>query len=277
MSAQKKFGGDWSDKKLLALREYLSSWALVLKNSDFKKVYIDAFAGAGIQEIEDNAEQSAYRHGSPFIALETRPHFNEFVFIEKNQGKLDELRAHIESSAHCNRTIHYRVGDANAELTKICREFDAVGSRAVAFLDPFALQVDWSTIQALAKTKAIDVWLLFSAMAANRMMTRNGRLNPGWKEKLDRTFGCSDWPDEFYRTEEDLFGPQTVKNEKPYEIMSQFVTKRLATEFEAANETPLILKNSSNTPIFLFCFACGNPAGAGPARRIANHIIQNKN
>ena len=33
--------------------------------------------------------------------------------------------------------------------------------RAVLFLDPYGMQVEWATIEAVAKTKAIDLWLLF--------------------------------------------------------------------------------------------------------------------
>lgn len=29
------------------------------------------------------------------------------------------------------------------------------------FLDPYGMQVDWATIEAIAKTKAIDLWILF--------------------------------------------------------------------------------------------------------------------
>lgn len=277
MSKQKRFGGGWSDKKLRALRNYLHAWALVLKNTSFNKIYIDAFAGAGTQEIREDENGVAYRHGSPFIALETDPPFDEFYFIEKDTEKISELQEKISQSEHRNRRIHFLNGDANDELQSLCTKIDWRGSRAVAFLDPFALHVEWPTLQAIAATQAVDLWLLFSAMAANRMMPRSGKPDPAWSSKLDLTFGSHEWSEEFYRSEPDLFEEQTVKNERPFEIMSHFVTARLATEFEAVHDKPLILKTESNTPLFLFCFACGNPNGAKRALPIANHIIKNEN
>ncbi|WP_375494674.1 hypothetical protein [uncultured Nostoc sp.] len=34
-------------------------------------------------------------------------------------------------------------------------------NRAVLFLDPFGMQIPWSTIEAIAHTEAIDLWYLF--------------------------------------------------------------------------------------------------------------------
>lgn len=90
------FGGHWSDRKLQALESYLNAYRTALKNTPFRFVYIDAFAGAGSRPIpqpdsEDYAlfvdedrtdENSSYRHGSPLIALKTDPPFHEFIFIE---------------------------------------------------------------------------------------------------------------------------------------------------------------------------------------------------
>ena len=278
MSAQKKFGGDWSDTKLKALANYLRSYALVLKNAPFRKTYIDAFAGAGSQLNSDDPEDeedAQYRHGSPLIALETEPPFDDFIFIDKDGAKLEELKHQVAARGHADRNMSFQSGDANGELLKICR-MDWRFRRAVAFLDPFALQVRWETIQAIARTQAIDMWLLFPAMAVNRMLTRSGSIDEKWQSKLDVTFGETSWRDEFYQTETpDLFGHQQVsKKDEPFKILSGFVTTRLEKEFAKANKQPLVLKNSSNTPIFLLCFACGNEKGAAPALRIADHIIQ---
>ena len=40
-----------------------------------------------------------------------------------------------------------------------------IGLRTVPslFLDPYGMQVEWATIESIAHTQAIDLWLLFSA------------------------------------------------------------------------------------------------------------------
>ena len=272
MATNQKFGGDWSDKKLSALAGYLAAYGKVLSNTPFKTAYIDAFAGAGSQVDED---ERTYRHGSPLRALDVEPPFDHFFFIDKQADNLASLRKQIESRGHGDKSIDYLCGDANGHLRNICSK-DWTKHRAVAFLDPFALQIEWETVKAIASTRSIDMWFLFPAMAVNRMLTRSSEIDESWEKRLDITFGAATWKDEFYDKEPpDLFGEQiTVKKERPFKILSNFVTQRLATEFAAVHDEPLILKNSSNTPIFLLCFACGNEAGAKPAMRIANHIIK---
>ena len=268
--------GTLTNTKLTALKDYLASYTKVLKNTPFRTMYIDAFAGAGTEEESDDV--SKYRHGSPLIALETVPPFDQFVFIDKDQAKLNRLQTQVGERGHATKAIRYLAGDANDKLVDLCSSIGWSSHRAVAFLDPFALQVQWDTIQAIARTRAIDMWLLFPAMAVNRMLTRTGEIDPSWEQRLDITFGASSWKDAFYGKEEpDLFGHErVVKTTKPFDVLSKLVTVLLKDEFAAVHEEPLVLKTSAGTPIFLFCFACGNTRGAGPALRIANHIIKNQ-
>ena len=274
MATNQKFGGDWSDKKLGALAGYLEAYGKVLSNTPFKTAYIDAFAEGGSQLDED---KGIYRHGSPLIALGVEPAFDHFFFIDKEADNLTSLEDQIGSEGYSKKSIDYLCGDANEHLQNICDK-NWSKHRAVAFLDPFALQIRWDTVKAIAATKSIDMWFLFPAMAVNRMLTRSGEIDEKWQQRLDTTFGAASWKDAFYEKEPpDLFGEEvTTKKDKPFKILSNFVTQRLDTEFAAVHDEPLILKNSSNTPIFLLCFACGNERGSKPAMRIANHIIKSQ-
>ena len=284
------FGGDWSDQKLSALSSYLSAYTSALKNQNFSLVYIDAFAGAGSQGIpsqqdqlpllaemeEMGEEERQYRHGSPFVALRTEPPFDEFVFIDKNERSLQNLRDQIARQNHEEKSISYLAGDANEKLIALCNQ-NWKSRRAVAFIDPFATEVKWRTIEMMAKTKAIDLWLLFPAMAVNRMLTKTGEMPQQWQEKLTECFGTDEWKEAFYKpnNQRTLFEdkPSTVKVENSFAILNQFVKKRLKSVFPGVGEQNLILKNSKNAPLFLLCFACSNPKAVRLALKIANHII----
>lgn len=281
----KSFGGDWSDAKLEALGDYLKAYTTALKNTPFRLAYIDAFAGAGVRSIApENADlvdesveedDQQYRHGSPLIALLNAPPFDSLIFIEKNPEALKSLREQVENlPAAQGRDIRYLEGDANEQMGNLVRK-DWSKSRAVAFLDPFALDVDWKTIEQIGKTQAIDMWLLFPAMAVNRMLPKSGKMPDKWVERLNRLFGTEDWIESFYQNEgPDLFGEEiTSKTQQVFETLSDYVTGRLATVFAKTHKKPLILRNRSGAPIFLLCFASGNPKGAGIAVSIAQHII----
>ena len=288
--ATKRFGGGWSDDKLDALRSYLTAYTQALSKSTFERIYIDAFAGAGTREVTQGAdeqlfdeaeakEDEGYRHGSPLIALGIEPPFQRFVFIERDAASIQKLEQQVaESFPSRLKDVFFRQGDANELLQGLTRE-NWKSRRAVAFLDPFALHVKWETIESIARTQAIDMWLLFPAMAVNRMLPRSGIVPPKWAAKLTETFGSSEWQSYFYEKHQaDMFGEETItKQSQIFEKLSKFITMRLNTVFAEANKNPLILRNSSGAPLFLLCFASGNPKGAPIAVRIANHIINKKN
>ncbi|OYV04782.1 MAG: hypothetical protein CFE26_15050 [Verrucomicrobiales bacterium VVV1] len=273
----KDFGGGWSDKKLNVLAEYLQAYTTVLKNQPFELLCIDAFAGAGRALVEEQREDSlfdnseiesdaSYRHGSPLQAIQNEPPFQRFIFIDRNEESMESLRDQCEATdAGKAGRISYITGDANAELLKIAQQ-DWRQRRGVAFLDPYALHVTWDTIKAIADTKAIDMWLLFPAMAVNRMLPRSGTVPPVWADKLTETFGNDEWRRVFFKTETaDLFGMEsTSKTPEPFQKLSEYVTSRLRSVFAGVVDAPL----------FLLCFGSGHPTGAVIAKRIANHIIK---
>lgn len=201
--SRKKFGGGWSDEKLDALRSYLTSYTQALSQTSFERVYIDAFAGAGTREVSLNTEEelfddslqeedASYRHGSPLIALGIEPPFHRFVFIERDAESLAKLEEQVAENFPAKiSSVDFRKGDANELLQAVTRE-NWRSRRAVAFLDPFALHVRWETIELIAKTQAIDMWLLFPAMAVNRMLPRSGIGPPKWAAKLTDTFGSDE-------------------------------------------------------------------------------------
>ncbi|WP_423908754.1 three-Cys-motif partner protein TcmP [Candidatus Spongiihabitans sp.] len=164
-------------------------------------------------------------------------------------------------------------------IEAICNNENWKSHRAVAFIDPFATQVKWNTIEKMASTKAIDLWLLFPAMAVNRMLTKTGGMPDQWQERLTECFGTDEWQPVFYQKKrqstlfEDESSIEKVAN--IFEILSQFVNGRLRTIFPSVSNNNLVLKNSKNSPLFLLCFACSNPnpKAFGLAVKIANHII----
>ena len=50
----------------------------------------------------------------------------------------------------------------------------------MAFLDPFGASVEWSVIEAIAATKAVDLWILFPYHAVNRMLVNDSKPSKAW-------------------------------------------------------------------------------------------------
>lgn len=140
------------------------------------------------------------------------------------------------------------------------------------------MQVEWKTMEAIAKTQAIDVWILFPiGVAVNRLLKRDGNIEDTWRVRLDKLFGTDEWYPAFYREVkgQNLFGedPKIIKTAS-FESISNFYIERLKTVFAKVAEKVYPLKNSKGNPLFHLCFAASNPKGAETAVKIANNILE---
>lgn len=281
-----KFGGDWTAKKLNIFTSYLDAYLIALQNQKFKKIYIDAFAGTGEIETSDG---EAYLAGSAKRALSAEKRFDYYYFIESDESKASELEHMIDTEfPHLKRfTTVYR-GDANEKLGKIINDIDWHFNRGLLFLDPYATQVDWATLERVAGTKSIDVWYLFPFSALNRMLPKNGKYG-SWENTIDRLLGDNGWRTEFYKKDPQvsLFDlglidggedEDRVIKDASQEHIKEYIISRLETTFPCVSNNPRIFKNSKESTMFLFCFAISNESVAAQrlALRIAEHILKNK-
>ena len=223
------------------------------------------------------SEVQKFLDGSARVALEVQPRFNTYIFIEKDTDRFSELQQLKEKFPEAD--IKLVLAEANAHLQKLC-SYDWLRSRqrAVLFLDPYGMAVKWQTIEAIANTKAIDLWLLFPlGVAVNRLLRKDGQINEVTRNTLDQFFGTSDWFDEFYKEgetpllSEKLPAPQKDAN---FDSIGRYFIKRLESVFTEVAENPLPLYNSRNVPLYLLCFAAGNPKGASTAVKIAKDILK---
>jgi three-Cys-motif partner protein len=291
MTTDHRFGGDWTAAKLEVLRGYLGAYATVLKRTAFHKVYIDAFAGTGYRAprpgtqghasslFPDLAEVEPQKllDGSARIALQCEPRFDRYVFIEQDPERCSALRALASEFPDRAADVEIREGEANEETRALCGQ-DWRSSRAVLFLDPYGMQVEWATIAAVAATRAIDLWLLFPlGIGVNRLLTRSGDIPAPWQQKLDSLLGTSGWRDAFYRVEQtpSLFGNHEEERVKATsDTIGRFFLDRLRSVFPGVAREPGVLKNSRNCPLYLLCFAAANERGAPIALRIAEHLLR---
>jgi RNA polymerase sigma factor (sigma-70 family) len=84
------------------------------------------------------------------------------VFIERSSERCAQLELLKEEFPELAKDIQIRRSDANSEIQDLCAK-DWSFHRAVLFLDPYGMQVDWTTVEAIARTK-IDVLALDEAL-----------------------------------------------------------------------------------------------------------------
>jgi three-Cys-motif partner protein len=280
------FGGKgWTDDKLEVMRRYFTAYAQALKNQSFRKLYIDAFAGTGERADthtrrsvgrnlfgDDEVDIGAVKDGSARIALSIEPPFDQYIFV-------DQSREHVEAlgllrGEFPTRRIEICEEDANDALRRIAQQVNWRATRAAVFIDPYGLQVSWTTLEILAATKSVDVALLFPTGPLTRMLTRDGKIPAEWERRIDDHLGVCEWRTAFYASSKsvDLFSHQNTDLKKFVDPqgLREFAAKRLEEIFPYVCSTQLELKNSRGSILYHLFIICANPSSA--ATNLANRL-----
>ena len=282
-----EFGGAWSHKKLDCVSSYLAAYQIALKKKNFNLVYIDAFCGDGSQKIRDADEETLlgearkFMRGSAQRAVELDIPFYRYHFIDKSKQSLSQLEERLTAlKPELVDRMRWHPGDVNVELPRIIRSLDTRRNRAVVFADPFGMQVDWETIEAVATCPIIDFWYLVpTGLAINRMAMRSGKIPKPWSDRLDRFLGEKEWQERWYRRtqEPDLFGDavEIVEKVADINIIEDDFQARLGKAFPYVAKNRMQLKNQGRV-LFTLMFACSNPRpqAYGLASKIANHLLK---
>lgn len=271
-----EFGGQWTIEKLDILEEYLNAYTTALKHQPFKLMYIDAFAGTGeINLLHEDEDAQAFVEGSARRALRiTDKPFDRLVFVEKDPhrfARLDSLR-----KENPGRVIETENVNANSYLRNMREDWRSW--RGVLFLDPFATEVEWATIEKIEEFSALDTWILFPVSAISRMLPTSrvpDDISKKWADRLTRIIGDESWrelysprkqlsylEDELYERDPGVDGIIEIYKNKLQSLFGQRHLKASKT-----------FMNSNNRPLFEFMFCAGNPKGATIAKRIASHIL----
>ena len=155
MNTINKFGGDWTNDKLICVEKYLKAYTKIMKNTNFRFAYIDAFAGTGYREEigkktkeqislfskDDTKEIKTYSEGSARIALEIDPEFSRYIFIEKSKRHFNELKKLVDEFPKKVEKIKIYKMEANKYISQLCNGRHWKKHRAVMFLDPYGMQV----------------------------------------------------------------------------------------------------------------------------------------
>lgn len=299
--------GNHTQQKLAVIAEYLAFYSTALNNKNFELVYIDAFAGtgflsgptkdkddAGLELISEHIEEVDEMPGSAVLALGVNPPIRSLFFIENKRNrfeKLEELKL-----KYPERNIKFLHDDANQAVVDLCNNLEwrgknspGHGRRAVLFLDPFGLSVEWKTLETIAQTEAIDLWYLFPTHGVLRQATKNANdIDDSKRNALNRIFGGDWWREEFYgkiryKKTDDLLGRMIERVDETNErtanakdVEAAFCEK-LATIFPYVNSNPLRLYGHNNHHAFSLFFAVSNPnqKAITLAKTGAEHLLKN--
>jgi three-Cys-motif partner protein len=291
-SGEHCFGGNHTDDKVGRIRDYLPAFNTALKHRGFRRVYIEGCAGSGqrtetwpalpLLDGDDAAPQVVSVPGSARLAMKSNPPFDRYYFIEKDESRCSSLRR--IAAEFPDRSIQCDCDDANVVIQRICREtpwHGDVGTRGVAFLDPYGMQIGWPTVEAIARTRAIDCWYFFPLMGLYRQAANLAPdVDQKKRDRLDWVLGSADWEHEWYSTPHgplDLLGDLAeAVRVADVNAIERFVKARLEVVFEGGVLEPRRYHNGRNHPVGSLFFAVANPHAAPLAKRIAHSVLRRR-
>ena len=264
--------GDWSMDKLNILKLYIGPYSSILaKQKGMEHVYVDAFSGAGLHIHKRTGE---IVKGSPLNALELRPPFCHYYFIDKDGDKVGHLRE--KTAEYDNVTI--LEGDCNVVLTNevLPKVRYEDFRRGVCFLDPYGLHIGWPVIATIAQMRSLEIFLNFPLMDINMNVVRDhpDQIEPLHIERMTAFWGNDEWLNLLYKPQQNLFGESRDArvNRAACVLVPAYRQKLKDSGFKYVPE-PIAIKGDKGATLYYLYFAGPNYNGS----KIASYLFKQYN
>jgi three-Cys-motif partner protein len=273
-----QFGGNWTEAKMEIVVDYAKAYLIIMnKQSWVKTLYFDGFAGSGSigsKENEDAVKGTALR----VLEIDKPRPFDIYYFVEKDEKNKLSLEAKIEKE-HFGKNTHVVQEDCNIKLIAMANYLKRNKQfRALAFIDPYGMSVNWASIEGL-KGLGIDLWILVpTGVGVNRLLVKDMNISEAWLKRLEYFLGISRQTiiDHFYKVNSThtLFGEETYisKEKDVVQKIGELYAMKLKSVFKYVSES-FVMRNSTNSIMYHFMMATNNKA----ALDIANDVIKPNN
>lgn len=158
--------GNWGEKKYKLVGHYCNIFSSSMKNK-WNLVYIDLFSGAGYTRIR---ESGTILKSSALIALSVPTPFDYYAFNELDLEKHKALSERVNRYKNGSPVNVFNL-DANSSVETIIKSIpnfnNGKGNLIFCFVDPFSLNLNFSTIKALAAHR-VDILLLLALQMDGR-------------------------------------------------------------------------------------------------------------
>lgn len=272
------WGGKWTQDKIDIFLKYLHAYLTIMSRQNFKLIYFDGFAGSG--KIQSGIKNQELIQGvaSQVLSLNNPIGFNIYYLVDLNKKKAKNLESAIKVLFPDNekRSTYVVSDDCNKRLKSMATFLSKNKSyRALAYLDPYGMEVDWSSLE-IFKSVPCDLWILVpTGVGVNRMLTQSGKINDSWMKKLGRFLGLdeNEIRKTFYKeqVQQNLFGEtesKLIKEDRAIKMIIDIYKERLKTIWKFASN-PFPMKNNGGSIMFHFLCVSQNQASI----KIANDII----
>lgn len=191
--------GPWAEKKYNLMGGYAAIFNNGIKNKFSNRVYIDLFAGAGYAPIKG---KNKIVKSSALIALSLPQPFTHYIFCEMDQDRIHALKKRVKREYPTKFSSSYFLeGDSNENIEEVVQIVNSFQGSTIsfAFVDPFSLNLHFSTVEKLSRVGKVDFLILLALqMDANRNFIYYSEAD---NKKVDLFIGKDNWREPFKNME----------------------------------------------------------------------------
>ncbi len=246
--------GAWGERKYRLIATYAAMFSTSMKDKWECRVYLDLFASSGRAKLEGTSQIVP---GSPLLALMLDTKFDQYVFCEKDEERMEALKVRVERTAPDLKPA-FISADANEAVDQILSVLPAPrrGFRVLGFCfaDPYKLgNLRFETIRRLAKRYMDFLVLIPSYMDAHR---NRGHYVRETSTAVEHFLGNAGWRKDWAKAERkgqdfgafvaDAFGRQMARLDFLYEGLADMVH----------------IRSTDNLPLYHLGFFSRNKLGA---------------
>lgn len=292
------FGDKHTIQKLDTVQSYLQAYVTALKNQSFELLYVDACAGSGssipkwaveqgdpmqqgLEGLERRvADTDDIIVGSAIRALGVDPPFDRYLLNDVKKANVEALQTSVKHNySHVADRVELSRLDANEMLRRLCLEQDWRATRAVVFIDPFGLQIDYTTLEMLGQTRAVDLWYLVPVFAMYRQVSGDGRIHPDGGPRVDAALGTDEWRNVAVVEErsDDLFSGSEFRSRRAVDVawFEKIAKERIGAAFGGQVLPETLPLGRDGLQEFSLMFAWANPSPkAGLAAKLAKAVLK---
>lgn len=253
----------WALKKYKLVGSYCDIFTAGMKNKWNQLIYIDLFAGAGYAQIEET--KKTYKN-SALIAMSVPNPFTKYILCERDDARFKALESRVKREFnHLNYSVLNI--DSNTEVDKILKEIPKYGrgntQLSFCFVDPFSLNLKFTTVRTLGKG-AID-FLILQAL----YMDANRNLESYLEEENKRIadyLGIDNWRKEYERN-------KTENNKNIVKFLAdEYQNQMITLGYKDKPKMHLIESNIKRLPLYYLAFYSKHSRGIDFFNKVEKRI-----
>jgi len=255
----------WSLEKYKLVGSYCDIFTSGMKRKWDQLIYIDLFAGAGYSRIK---ETNKIYKSSALIAMSVPNPFTKYILCEQDSERFEALKKRVERDYnHLNYEL--LLGDSNQNIEAVIKSIPKFkkGNTLLpfCFVDPFSLDLSFTTIAKLGKNLMDFLILQALHMDANRNFEKYMKDE---NQRISNYLGLENWRDVFEQN------GCTYRKDFVKFLADQYQLQMCKLGYKSEKHMHQIRSNEKNLPLYYLSFYSKHTRGEDYFAKVQQRVRQ---